>query len=306
MRRIGTTRVVALAIAVPMLAGAYFLGSARSGGTARGGETGPAGRSIPASTIGVGAPTGSTASIAEAARAGAAIPAIAGAASIGTAGSGAAAGAPPANPPGGITVSGVGKVTGTPDTVLVNMALSVSAGNVSSALASANEKTDAVQKVLLGRGVDPKDLQTSGLNIFPTYSGGSGPQSITGYQVQESLTAKVRDLSKAGDTISAAVAAGGDAIRVDGVSLDLGDTSPLVAAARDRAFGAARSEAAQYAKAAGVPLGRVMSISEAFSQNPMPVYGAQAAGVPSASAAVPIKGGSQDVSVTVTVVFALG
>lgn len=301
MTRTGTTRVVALAIAVPVLAGTYFLGTNRGG-------THPAGYS----TVGraeVGSSGGPVPAIAASAvgaapqQSGAASPMIAGG------GPSTVTGPAPAASAGGITVSGTGRVTGTPDTVLVNMGLSVSAGNVSEALASANAKTDAVQKVFVSRGVDAKDLQTSGLNIYPNYTnGGSGAPTITGYQVSENLSVKLRDLSKAGDTITAAVAAGGDAVRVDGVSLDLQDTSPLVSAARDRAFGAAKTEAAQYAKDAGVPLGRVVSISDVFSQNPMPVYGnfASGSGMVAAPASVPIKPGSQDVAVTVTVVFALG
>jgi len=211
-------------------------------------------------------------------------------------------------PAGGITVTGTGKVSGTPDTVRVDFAVNVTSGSVSSALASANATTARVQNTLLHRGVAAKDLQTSGLSIQPNYSySSSGQATVKGYQVSEGLSALLHDISGAGSTINAAVAAGGNAVSIDGVGLDLADTSSLMTAARQSAFSAARTKADQYAKAAGRPLGPVVSISEVVA-NPTPVYpgyGAASAATPT-GAPVPLQAGTQDVAVTVTVVFALG
>jgi len=210
---------------------------------------------------------------------------------------------------GGITVTGTGKVTGTPDTLQVDFGVNVTGASVSSALASANAATARVQNALVRRGVAARDLQTSGLSIQPSYSNSSsGQETVTGYQVSEGLSALLHDISTAGSTINAAVAAGGNSVSIDGVGLDLADTSSLMTAARQSAFSAAKTKADQYAQAAGRPLGQVLSISEVVA-NPTPVYpGAYAASTPAspAATAVPVQAGSQDVSVTVTVVFALG
>jgi len=215
----------------------------------------------------------------------------------------------PAAVAGGITVTGTGKVSGTPDTLRVDFGVNVTAGSVSSALAAANATTTRVQDTLLSHGVAAKDLQTSGLSIQPSYSySSSGQSTVRGYQVSEGLSALLHDISAAGSTINAAVAAGGNSVSIDGVGLDLADTSSLMTAARQSAFTAAKTKADQYAKAAGRPLGQVLSISEVVA-NPTPVYpGAYAPSSPATSAgtAVPVQAGSQDVSVTVTVVFALG
>lgn len=207
----------------------------------------------------------------------------------------------------GISVSGVGKMTGTPDTLRVNLGVSVTGDTVSAALATANAKTEAVQKSLRGNGVAAKDLQTTGLNIQPNYTAGKGGQAILrGYQVQESLTAVLRDLKTAGAAISAAAQAGGQAIRIDGISLDLEDTSALVTSARANAFAQARAKAEQYARAAGVSLGKVTSIQETV-QTAIPQRYAYGAAAPVAAdlASVPIQAGSQELSVTVTVVFGI-
>jgi uncharacterized protein len=209
----------------------------------------------------------------------------------------------------GITVGSTAEVTGTPDTLRLDLSVTATGPSVSSALKKANGTAGAVQTSLLGNGVAKKDLQTSGLNINPTYTSVKGGKvRVTGYQVSQSVTAKMRDLSRTGDAIGEAVAAGGNAVRVNGISLDLEDTGALVTRARDKAFADAKAKAAQYAKAAGRSLGDVESIAENVADG-SPRNGtspASASALTGLSASVPIQPGSQAVSVTVTVVFAMG
>jgi uncharacterized protein YggE len=203
----------------------------------------------------------------------------------------------------GITVTGTGAVSGTPDTLKLAMGVQVQATTVTAAMDAANAKASAVQASLRDHGVDSKDLQTSGLSVQPDYTTSGGKSVLTGYQVSESLTASLRDLKTAGGVITAATASGGDSTRIDSISLDLSDTGTLVSAARDRAFAQAKSKAEQYAKDAGVGLGAMLGIQETVATPPSGVYAA-----PSSAnmAAVPIAVGSQQVSVEVTVVYALG
>jgi uncharacterized protein YggE len=207
----------------------------------------------------------------------------------------------------GITVGGRADVAGTPDTLRLDLSVVVTAASVSEALASANHSADVVQQSLLGNGVAKKDLQTSGLNIQPDYdySAGGTPR-LKGYQVSESVSAKLRDLGRAGDAIGKAVGAGGNAVRVNAISLDLEDTGALVSAARGKAFADARAKAEQYAKAAGRALGDVVSIAEnVATPSGIPMSYPAAAGPAPDMAKVPIQPGSQDVSVSVNVVFAM-
>jgi uncharacterized protein YggE len=206
----------------------------------------------------------------------------------------------------GVTVSGSADVAGTPDTLRLDLSVVATAPTVSAALAKANGSAAAVQKSLLGDGVAKADLQTSGLSITPkyTYPKGGEPR-VTGYSVSESLNAKLRDLGRAGDAIGRAVGAGGNAVRVNGISLDLEDTGALVTKARDKAFADAKAKAEQYAKAAGRPLGDVESIAESVA-TPSPM--AQSVSLASRAnfSSVPVQPGSQEVRVTVTVVFTMG
>ena len=205
----------------------------------------------------------------------------------------------------GVTVGGRASVAGTPDTLRLDVSVVVTATTVSEALASANRSADAVQQSLLGNGVATKDLQTSGLNISPDYDYSSGgTPRLKGYQVTEGVSAKLRDLGRAGDVIGKAVAAGGNAARVNGISLDLEDTGALVSAARAKAFAEAKAKAEQYAKAAGRTLGDVVRIAEDVATS-SPIRFADAASAGLDKASVPVQPGSQDVSVSVTVVFAM-
>jgi uncharacterized protein YggE len=199
----------------------------------------------------------------------------------------------------GITVTGTGKVTGTPDTLRLSLAISTTADNIDDALRAANARMADVQKSLRDHGVKAEDLQTSGLSIQPNYTSSGTP---SGYAVSENLTAVVHDLGKAGATLSAAVDAGGNAVRIDGVSVALDDSSGLMGGARAAAITDARTKAEQYAAAAGRQLGPVESISEDTVSSPSPMYDARTASV---AGAVPIQAGTQDVSVQVTVVFAV-
>ncbi len=202
---------------------------------------------------------------------------------------------------GRITVTGTGTVTGTPNQLILSMGVQLNAGSVDSALAQANKVVNRVTASLRASGVAARDIQTAGLSIQPNYRDSS--QIPIGYGVSEYLTATLRQISAAGAQINAAVQAGGNAVTVDGISLNLTDTSRLLAHARAAAVADARHKAAQYAAAAGEPLGPVLSITDQAPQ-PVPFY-AQA---PAAARApsVPISPGTQQLSVSVTVVFAMG
>ncbi len=203
----------------------------------------------------------------------------------------------------GITVVGNGTVSGTPDTIAVSFSVNANGSTVSSAFATANTTMAALQKSLRAHGVETKDLQTSNVSVQPRYT---SKGTTDGYTVVEGLTATFRDIAKAGDDISAAVAAGRNLVRVDGVSLDLKDDGPLLSRARDDAYANAKAKAEQYAHDAGRSLGPVVTISEVVQQpQPQQFYG-YGATQSAARAAVPIAAGSQDVAVQVTVTFGLG
>ena len=215
-------------------------------------------------------------------------------------GSASASGAAGAGTRGGrITVTGTGTGSGTPDQLTLSMGVQTSGGSVAAALQQANRAVRAVTAALARRGVRASDVQTSGLSIQPRYGNSPVPD---GYSVSESVQVILRDLSVAGSQISAAARAGGNATVVDGVSLSMNDTGALMSTARIRAVRNAKAKAAQEARALGRVLGPVISVSEAAPAQPLPEYPMAAAG---SRSSVPVSPGTQQLSVTVTAVFAL-
>jgi uncharacterized protein len=208
----------------------------------------------------------------------------------------------PSQSAGRITVTGTGTVTGVPNQLILSMNVQANGWDVTSALNQANADVRKVTTALRDKGVAAKDIQTSDLNISPNYNNNG---VITSYGVTESLTATLNRIGVAGGQITAAVRAGGNAVSVDDVSLNLTNTGPLMAAARTKAVGDARAQAEQFARALGEPLGQVISVTPVQQQQPEPLeFGAANAATSSGHAPVRISPGTQQLSVSVTVVYA--
>jgi uncharacterized protein YggE len=199
-----------------------------------------------------------------------------------------------------VTAQGTGQVRGKPDILDVVLGVETRAAAAQAALRDNNERTAALVDMLKRRGVAQDDIRTSQLSISPTFD--DKGQRITGYQVHNLVTATLRDLAGAGALIDAAAQEAGDTIRVEHIAFAIDDDSALMAQARDDAVRRARAQAEQMAKAAGVRLGRVRSISEAQA-GPSPVTFDRAAGAPEAAAPVPLEPGTEKLTLTVTVVY---
>ena len=202
-----------------------------------------------------------------------------------------------------IVVDGTGQVTGTPDTVTLSLGVQTTGPSAVAALTGNNYSATALIATLKQKGVDSKDIQTSNLSINPNYDTNG---HITGYGVSNSVTVTLHGIKGAGEVIDAAANAVGNAITFNGVQLSIGDTSSrsLIAKARAFAVQQAMAHAQQLAKAAGLKLGAVRSITDTGNEVPQPQFFG-AAEAASGRAAVPIEAGSQQLSVNVSVVFAV-
>lgn len=211
----------------------------------------------------------------------------------------AATAAPATEAQESVLVIGTGEVFGEPDTLTADFAVEAVALTVGEALDRATTAATRMRDALLRAGVVRADLHTSNVAISSQLD---DARKITGYVVNQGLTATVRKLPRAGAIMSAAVAAGGDAARLNGVSYGIEDDTALLAEARKRAFADARGKAELYAREAGRSLGRVVRVSEAT-----PYYGGPAGsdGM-AADARFAIEPGRQRLTATVTVEWALG
>jgi uncharacterized protein YggE len=205
----------------------------------------------------------------------------------------------------GISVSGQGKVTATPDVANIQLGIQAQAATVAGAQAQATKAMNDVMTALASNGVAQKDIQTQYFNISQTTSWDNTKniQIVTGYQVTNSVTAKIRDISKAGSVIDSVAAAGGDLVRVNGVQFAIDDPTAINIQARDLAMADAKASASQLAKAAGVTLGNPISITESSSYAPQNVVYAKDAA--SGVSSTPISAGQMDITLSVQVVYSI-
>ncbi|HVS40869.1 MAG TPA: SIMPL domain-containing protein [Candidatus Dormibacteraeota bacterium] len=200
-----------------------------------------------------------------------------------------------------ISAQGTGRVTAPPDLLTLVIGVETRAASSDAALKDNANRANALIDTLKRHGVAAKDIATSQLSISPTYD--NNGQHITGYQVGNIVTAKVHDIQGAGQLIDAAAGAAGDAVRIQQIAFGFDDDSALLAQARADAVRRAHDQADQMAKAAGVRLGRVRSISEGSEVSPGPRYGVGLAPGAGGAAPTPIEPGTQELTVTVTAVY---
>lgn len=205
----------------------------------------------------------------------------------------------------GIAVSGRGEVMGTPDTLSVDIGVSILRNDVSTAVADAATRADQLIGTLRDLGVDEKDIRTANYSIYPEYDYSRDDRKLVGYRVDNTVTAKIRELDKAGEIIDAASTGAGDDIRVNGLRFSLDDNEELVVAARAAAWTDAMAKAEQLASLSGTTLGAPVSITESFSSSPAPLEYARAEAAADATF-TPIAPGQETVTVNLQVRFAIG
>ncbi len=203
-----------------------------------------------------------------------------------------------------ISVTGTGKVAGVPDTLVVSLGVSVVRPSIDAATGDAADLAQALIDALTSHGVAERDIQTTNYSISPEYDYRADSQKLIGYRVTNTVSAKIRNMDTAGETIDSATAAGGSDVVVQGISFDIESNEDLVVSAREAAWNDALAKASQLAELAGVNLGQAVSIQETTTPSgpPIPYAAEDMAG----GASTPIQPGEQQVSVVIQVEFAIG
>ncbi|MBN2378878.1 SIMPL domain-containing protein [candidate division WOR-3 bacterium] len=159
-------------------------------------------------------------------------------------------------------VTGTAEVTVTPDICYLSLAVETFHKEIGQAYTQNNDLTNKVKKAIKEKGVENKDMQTTGFYISPIYDYDDyDRQKLIEYSVSHYLTVKIRDLDKVPDILDAAVKAG--ATSVDNVSFTVENPKEYTQEARQEAIKAARKKAEILAQLNGVTLGKPISISEA-------------------------------------------
>ena len=205
----------------------------------------------------------------------------------------------------GLSVSGTGTATAVPDVAILRLGVEAQATTVTQAQRQAATAMNDIVAALKSNGVADKDIQTQWYNISSVtkWVEDTNEQITIGYKVSNMVTAKIRDISKAGTIIDAVAEAGGDLTRIEGISFTVDNPTAYYNQAREKAMLDAKAKAEQIAALADVTLGKPIYISESggYIPTPYPVR-SYAEG---AFVTTPISPGETEITLTVQVVYAI-
>lgn len=185
-----------------------------------------------------------------------------------------AAGAPPAmmhgasEPAATIIVGAQASVSVAPDRAEIGVGVESRARTAAQASADNARIQAAVLQALRRQGVAAGDLQTRSVQVMPEfeYPREGGRPTLTGYVARNDVNVTLRDLTKVGAVIDAALAAG--STQISGPHFSIANPDSARREALDAAVRKAMADAQVMARAAGVQLGRVLEISQPMAGSP--------------------------------------
>jgi uncharacterized protein YggE len=203
-----------------------------------------------------------------------------------------------------LTVVGMGEATARPDTADVQAGVVSEASTAREALSANTAAMQALYATLNGLHIAERDIQTAAFNVSPVYGREERrgePPRIMAYRVENRVRLTIRELARLGEILDALVTQGANIIH--GIQFRVGESQPVLDRARQAAVEDARHRATLYARAAGVALGRVLSLREEQAPPPSPVLRTER--MMAAEAAVPVAPGETTFTVRLVVTYEL-
>ena len=204
-----------------------------------------------------------------------------------------------------ISVDGEGKVTAVPD--IAELTFGVATGPRKTAKAAMDILTTTMNasfESVKALGIEEKDISTELLYLNPSYDWSDGQQTLRGYEANQQLRVKVRDLDKVSDVLSAVTNAGAN--QAGGVTFTIDDPQALRAEAREKAIQNAQEKAQVLADQLGVNIVKLQNFNEGGGySSPMPymVKAMEGVGGGAMDAGVPLPPGEQEIQVNVNMTF---
>ncbi|WP_349655607.1 SIMPL domain-containing protein [Xanthomonas sp. 10-10] len=206
-----------------------------------------------------------------------------------------------------LNISAEAEAKRVPDIATLSAGVVTQAADSNSAMRQNAEQMSKVMTAVKAAGIADKDVQTSGINLSPqyTYKENEAPR-INGYQASNTVSLKVRDISKLGKVLDTLVAQGANDI--NGPSFSVDQPEPAYDEARVAALKKAQTRADTYAKSLGLKVRRIVSISEGRSGGGVIRPMMMAASMRSAKAEMDtqVAPGESTLSITLDVTFELG
>jgi uncharacterized protein YggE len=202
-----------------------------------------------------------------------------------------------------LVIEGEGKIQATPDVAVVSMGMQSKGVTVAEAQGKNTETMNTLIKNLQGLGIAKAHIQTSSYNVYPKtkYVERTG-EVPDGFEVDQTVTVKVYDLTKVGDVIAQAGALGLNS--VGGVQFKIDDMDVYRAKARDLALRKAKAKAVRLAQSLGVQLVSIVSYNEYEPGSSIPMdAGGPIMMAEKSSISPSIEAGSNDVIMHVTMTY---
>jgi uncharacterized protein YggE len=204
-----------------------------------------------------------------------------------------------------LDVSATGEVTRVPDLAIISAGVQTLKPTATAAIEENAARMERVRAALKHAGIEDKDIQTSNLSLNPEYQYDQNrPPRLTGYRASNTVNVKFRDLKRTGAILDALVAEGAN--QINGPSLTIDKPEAALDEARAKAIANGRMRADLYARALGMRVVRLISVSESGGYAvppPMPMVAMMAER--SADASSKIDPGTQQLQVSVAMSFEL-
>ena len=203
-----------------------------------------------------------------------------------------------------LDVSATGEVTRIPDLAIVSAGVQTLQPSASAAIEENAGKMERVRAALKHAGIEDRDIQTSSINLNPEYQYDQNrPPRLTGYRATNTVNVKFRDLKRTGAILDALVAEGAN--QINGPSLTIDKPEAALDEARTKAIANGRARADLYARALGMRVVRLISVSEGGGYNVPPPMPVAMMAERSSDASSKIDPGTQQLQVNVSMSFEL-
>lgn len=177
-----------------------------------------------------------------------------------------------------LSLTAEGRSNRVPDLAIFSAGVVTHGTKASEALSNNSRQMDRVVATLKRSGIADRDIQTSSISLSPRWNNPEAdaqriaretrqpyvpptePPRIIGYEARNSVQVRVRKLSEMGDIIDKLIGAGAN--EVNGPSFTLDDQRAALDEARAQAVEIGKQRAELYARAAGMRVVRLLSMSE--------------------------------------------
>lgn len=201
-----------------------------------------------------------------------------------------------------LTVSGNGSVTADNNIAITTIGFSNTDEDVSVAQVENNKVMDKILNDLKNLDIEDKDLKTN-YTIYPEYNFTEElGRELIGYRVNNTVTIKIRDLSKINEVLGMAGKHG--ATKIGGLTFTIDDTINLKDEAREAALLDVEKKAALLSESLGIKLGSVVSYNE-YDTNASPYFLNKNISLNMDGGMMPeaVMSGAKDIDVNVSVTF---